>query len=88
MLVMPGRYQRGFTVKWIIIFVIYYLIGIGVLVWRTNKDKRINPKSKIFPKKIFILFLFDLVCLLWPFVLFSEMKHKRTENHVVNDDIE
>ena len=70
---------------WIFIAVIYYSIGIGVFVWLTNKDKKINPKSKIFPKKIFFI---DPVCLLWPFFLFSEIKHRRTANHIENGDIE
>ena len=72
--------------KWIIIFVIYYSIGIGVFVWGTYKDKKINPKSKIFPKKLF--FLFDLVILQWPFVLISEIKNRRKANHIGNNDIE
>ena len=71
--------------NWIIIVVIYFLIGIGVLVWLINKDKKINPKSKILPK---IFFLSDLVWLLWPFVLISEIKHRMKANHIGKDDIE
>ena len=71
--------------NWIIIFVIYYFIGIGIFVWLIKKDKNINPKSKIFPRKIFFI---DPVCLLWPFILFSEIKHRRKVNNIGKEDIE
>ena len=71
--------------NWIIMFVIYYSIGIGVFVWLIKKDKKINPKSKIFPRKIFFI---DPVCLLWPFILFSEIKHRRKVNNIGKEDIE
>ena len=71
--------------NWIIIFVIYFLIGIGVLVWLIKKDKKFYPKTKILPK---IFFLLDLVWLLCPFVLISEIKHRRKANPIGNDDIE
>ena len=70
---------------WIFMAVIYYSIGIGVFVWLIKKDKKINPKSKIFPMKIF--FLGDPVCLLWPFILFSEIKHRRKANNIGNNDL-
>jgi hypothetical protein len=76
--------------NWIFIVVIYFSIGIGIFVWRLRKDEKINPESEVLPEKIF--FLFDifllLTCLLWPFILFSEIKHRRTANHIGNDDIE
>ena len=76
--------------KWIIILVIYFAIGVGVFARCTNRDKKINPKSVRSLEKILIfpeLFLL-LVFLLWPFVLFSEIKHKRTASHMGKDDIE
>ncbi len=71
---------------WVIIAVIYALIGIGVFVWRINKDKKINPKSVTSFEKIMIIpELFVLLAfLLWPFVLFSEIKHRRRGNHIGN----
>jgi cytochrome bd-type quinol oxidase subunit 2 len=76
--------------NWILIVVIYLSIGIGIFVWRVRKDKKKNPESEVLPEKMF--FLFDifllLMCLLWPFILFSEIKNRRAVNHIGNDDIE
>ena len=77
--------------NWIIIVVIYFLIGIGIFAWCLNRDKKINSKSMMRTDKALAsspeLFL-ALMCLLWPFILFSEIKHRRTVNHIGKDDTE
>ena len=65
--------------NWIIILIIYFLIGIGVFAWLMKRDHKINPKSGRSIEKLMIfpeLWLL-LLGLLWPFVLISEIRHKR-----------
>jgi len=77
---------------WIFIVALYVLIGAGVLIWFMNREEKINPKSVMLSDKMLILpdlnlLLYLLMCLLWPFFLFSEIKHRRRANNIGNNDI-
>ena len=76
--------------SWLIIIVIYFLIGLAVLAWSINRDRKINPKNGMSLERMLIFpeLCLLLLGLLWPFIIFSEIKHGRTAHHIGNENIE
>ena len=70
--------------EWLVLAVVYVVIGIGVFAWYIHGNETIKSDQK--KRSATMLILFPELCLFWPVALFTEIKRRRevsqaTGNH-------
>lgn len=61
--------------EWLILAVVYVVIGIGVFAWYIRGNEAISSGEKRRSAKMLVLF--PELCLFWPVALFTEIKRRR-----------
>ena len=68
--------------EWIALGLVYFSVGVGVLVWHIRSSTVIDSDQKKVSLKVLILI--PEVCLFWPIFLFLELKTRRTVRRANN----